>query len=144
MSTMSLSRRQRRQMKRLGEEADRAVEGDRRYFDRWPDRTYRIRLASYAERQQIEIVQGGPIRPAPDQAVFVVMKRLGPGVRMKATVIGPRESIGEELSDAEAGSIYEGYADHHPEMRKREEMMRAAYVRLGGTPPDQQAGGPRA
>lgn len=130
MSTMSLSRRQRRQMRRLGEEADRAVEGDRRYFDRWPHRTYRIRLVSAAERKQVELFQGHPIRPDPDQAVFVVMKQLAPGVRMKATVIGPRESIGEELTDAEAGSIYESYADIHPEVRRREEMMRAAYVQL--------------
>ena len=136
MSTMSLSRRQRRQMKRLGEEADRAVEGDRRFFDRWPNRTYRIRLASHAERQQIEIVQGGRIRAADDQAVFVVMKQLAPGVRMKATVIGPRESIGEELTEAEAGSIYESYADIHPEVRRREAMMRAAYVRLKAEPQD--------
>lgn len=99
MSTMSLSRRQRRQMKRLGDEANRAVEGNRRFFDRWPGRTYRTRLASSAERQQIEIVQGGPIWAGGDQAVFVVMKQLAAGVRMKATAIGPRESIGEELSE---------------------------------------------
>jgi hypothetical protein len=142
MSTLNLSRQQRRQMKRLGEEADRAVEGDRRYFDRWPHRTYRIRLISSAERKQLEIFQGHPIKPSPDQAVFTVMKQLAPGVRMRATVIGPQESIGEELSDAEAGRIYEGYADHHPEMRRREAMMRDAYVRLGGTPPKQQEGGP--
>ena len=142
MSTVNLSRQQRRQMKRLGEEADRAVEGDRRYFDRWPGRTYRIRLASSAERKQVELFQGRPIRPDADQAVFVVMKQLGRGVRMKATVIGPHESIGEELTDAEAGRIYEGYADHHPEIRQREAMMRAAYVRAGGTPLNQQEGGP--
>lgn len=130
MSAASLTRQQRRQMKRLGEEADRAVEGDRRYFDRWPGRTYRIRLASPAERKQVELFQGRAIRPEADQAVFVVMKQLAPGVRMKATVIGPRESIGEELTDAEAGSIYEGYADHHPAIRQREAIMRAAYVRL--------------
>lgn len=139
--TIALTRQQRRQMKRLAEEADRAVESDRRFFDRRPDRTYRLRLLSGAERQQIEIVQGKPIRPPPDQAVFVVMKQLAPGVRMKATVIGPRESIGEELSDAEAGSVFEGYADFHPEMREREAMMRAAYVRLSG---EAQSKGPDA
>jgi hypothetical protein len=142
MSTMSLSRRHRRQMKRLGEEAARAVEGDRRYFDRWPHRTYRVRLVSAAERKQVELFQGRPIRPDPDQAVFVVMKQLAPGVRMKATIIGPCESIGEELTDAEAGSVYESYADLHPQVREREAMMRAAYVRAGGTPPNQQEGGP--
>lgn len=142
MTAMSLTRRQRRQMKRLGEEADRAVEGDRRYFDRWPHRTYRVRLISSAERKQLEMFQGHPIQPSPDQAVFTVMKQLAPGVRMRATIIGPLESIGEELTDAEAGSIYESYADIHPEVRRREEMMRAAYVRAGGTAPDPQEGGP--
>ena len=137
---MQLSRQQRRQMKRLGEEADRAVEGDRRYFDRWPHRTYRVRLVSTAERKQLELFQGRPIKPGPDQAVFVVMKQLAPGVRMKATIVGPSESIGEELTDAEAGSIYEGYADIHPEVRRREEMMRAAYVRLSGEAQGKGAG----
>lgn len=136
MSAASLTRQQRRQMKRLGAEADRAVESDRRYFDRWPHRTYRVRLISGAERKQLEIFQGRPIRPDPDQAVFTVMKQLAPGVRMRATIIGPRESIGEELTDAEAGSIYESYADIHPEVRRREEMMRAAYVRLKDEPQD--------
>lgn len=141
--TLQLNRQQRRKMKRLAEEADIAVEGDRRFFDRHVGRAYRLRLASWAERQQIELVQGGRLDPTPDQAVFVVMKQLAPGVRLKATVFGPRESIGEDLTDAEAGSVFEGYADIHPEMRQREAMMRAAYVRLGGTPPDQQKGGPQ-
>ncbi|QGY03580.1 hypothetical protein MMSR116_18060 [Methylobacterium mesophilicum SR1.6/6] len=102
---------------------------------------YRIRLVSSAERRQLEIFQGKPLRPDPDQAVFTVMKQLAPGVRMRATVIGPRESIGEELTDAEAGSIYESYADLHPEMRRREAMLRDTYVRPGGASPDQQSGG---
>lgn len=140
MSTMSLSRSQRRQMKRLGEEADRAVEGDRRYFARWPHRTYRVRLVSSAERKQLELFQGHPIRPDPGQAVFVTMKQLAPGVRLKATVVGPLESIGEELTDAEAGSVFESYADLHPQVREREAMMRAAYVRLGGKAQDKGPG----
>ncbi|KQS85266.1 hypothetical protein ASG32_18615 [Methylobacterium sp. Leaf361] len=141
--TLQLNRWQRRKMKRLTEEADSAVEGDRRFFDRHHARTYRLRLASQAERQQIELIQGGSLNLTPDQAAFVVMKQLAPGVRLKATVIGPRESIGEDFTDAEAGSVFEGYADIHPEMRQREAMMRAVYVRLGGTPPDQQEGGPQ-
>ncbi|MEE7450007.1 hypothetical protein MRF4_20570 [Methylobacterium radiotolerans] len=141
--TLQLNRQQRREMKRLTEEADSAVEGDRRFFDRHRGRTYRLRLASQAERQQVELIQGGSLNLTPDQAAFVVMKQLAPGVRLKATSIGPRESIGEDLTDAEAGSVFEGYADIHPEMRQREAMMRAAYVRLGGTPPDQQVGGPQ-
>lgn len=131
--TLTLSRQQRRAMQRHAEDADRAVEGDRRFFARWPARTYRIRLLSQAERRQVEIFRGKPIQPLPDQAVFTVIKQLAPGVRMRATVIGPQDSIGEELTDAEAGSIYEGYADHHPEVRQREAALLAA-VRLPGGP----------
>ncbi|WP_092047414.1 hypothetical protein [Methylobacterium pseudosasicola] len=123
-------------MQRHAAEADRAVEGDRRFFARWPDRTYRIRLLSQAERRQVEIFQGKPLRPEPDQAVFTVMKQLAPGVRMRATVIGPLESIGEELTDAEAGSIYESYADIHPAIRQREAMMRAAVCQPRGASQD--------
>ncbi len=139
--TLQLNRQQRRKMKRLTEEADSAVEGDRRFFDRHRGRTYRLCLASRAERQQIELIQGGRLNPTTGQAVFVVMKQLAPGVRLKATVFGPLESVGEDLTDAEAGAVFEGYADIHPEMRQREAMMRAAYVRLGGQS-DQQEGGP--
>lgn len=128
--TITLTRQQRRLMQRLGEEADRAVEGDRRFFDRHPARTYRVRLMSGAERQQVEIVQGAEITPAPDQAIFVVMKQLAPGVRMKATVVGPRASIGEELTEAAAACIYERYADIYPAIRDRENAMRAAVEHL--------------
>lgn len=128
--TINLTRQQRRQMQRLAEDADRAVEGDRRFFDRHPARTYRVRLMSGAERQQVEIIQGATITPAPDQAVFVAMKKLADGVRMKATVIGPRVSIGDELTDEEAGAVYEGFADRHSWVRDREAAMRAAVERL--------------
>lgn len=86
MSTMSLSRRQRRQMKRLGDEANRAVEGNRRFFDRWPGRTYRTRLASSAERQQLEIVQSAMETTVPSVAPPIEMAREVGSCRTKPEV----------------------------------------------------------
>ena len=131
------SRQQRRQMQRLADAIDLAVEGDRRFFTRFPDRSYRVRLISHAEKQSVEIAQGRPVLARSDQAVFVALKELADGVRLKLTVIGPRESVGEELTEAEAQSVFEGYADLHPYVREHEHQLRAAYERhrAAGDPP---------
>lgn len=128
--TINLTRQQRRQMQRLAEVADKAIESDRRFFDRYPSRTYRVRLLSHAERRQAEIIQGRPIVPAPGQAVFVVMKQLAPGVRMKANVVGSRAYVGDELTDDEARGVYEDFADLFPQMRDREAAMRTTVEHL--------------
>lgn len=125
--TIALTRQQRRQMQRLAGAADRAIEGDRRFFLRHPTRAYRVRLISQAERQQAEIIQGGAIVPAPDQAVFVAIKQLAKGVRLKVSVVGSRAYIGDELTDDEARNVFESFADLFPAIRDREAAMLSAY-----------------
>lgn len=131
--SITLSRQQRRAMQRYATEADQAVEGDRRFFARHPSRTYRVRVLSRAERAQMEAFQGGTFNLNPEAPIaFVALKQLAPGTRMKAVVFGPAFAIGEDLTEAEARSVYEGYADLHPHVREREAMMLAAMRRPGG------------
>lgn len=126
--SITLSRQQRR-----ANEADQAVEGDRRFFARHPSRTYRVRLLSRAEQAQLETLHGGEFSFTPEAPVaFAVLKQLAPGTRVKAVVFGPREAIGEELTEAEARSVFESCADRHPQVRQHERMMVDAMRQPGG------------
>lgn len=130
---VQLTRHQRRAMKRHAKAADKAIEGDRRFFKHFPNRSYRVRLLSVAERTQIEALQGGaPGLQSEHFAAFVVLKQLAPGVRLRGVVFGPAAAIGEELTEEEARSVWEGYAAHHPEVSKREADMLAITHRPGG------------
>lgn len=131
--TGQITRQQRRAMERQATEADQAIEGDRRFFVRHPLRNYRVRLLSQAERAQMEAFQGGTFNLTPEAPIaFLALKQLAPGTRLKVVVFGPAFAIGEELTEAEARSVYEGYADLHPHVREREAMMLAAMRRPGG------------
>ncbi|TXN73423.1 hypothetical protein [Methylobacterium sp. WL6] len=130
--TIQLSRQQRRTMQRLANEADKAIEGDRRFFVRHPSREYRVRLISKAEQRQTELIEGGTFNlTAATPAAFIALKQVAPGVRLKVVVFGPAEAIGEELCEADARDVFEGYADKHPQIRKQERMMRLAMAQLG-------------
>ena len=130
--TIQLSRQQRRLMQRLTNEADKACEGDRRFFARHTDRNYRVRLISKAEQRQTELIEGGTFNLTDaTPAAFIALKQVVRGVRLKVVVFGPAEAIGEELSEADARNVFEGYADKYPQIREQERMMRLAMTQPG-------------
>jgi len=45
MSNIQLARAQRRQMQKLGEKVDRITQADRKFFERFPHRQHRVRIA---------------------------------------------------------------------------------------------------
>ena len=59
MSTIQLTRAQRRQMQKLANQVDRVTQADRLFFERFPNRMHRVRLASRAEIEQRELIDGG-------------------------------------------------------------------------------------
>jgi hypothetical protein len=59
MSTIQLSRAQRREMRKLAERVDRVAQADARFFERFPNRKHRVRLASQAELSQYKIIDWG-------------------------------------------------------------------------------------
>jgi hypothetical protein len=91
-----MNRRRRDDLRqKLTDEVDRiACESDRRFFRDHPQRSHRIRHATWAEVSQMEEVDGAAAPVSPGKQCFVAVKQLQPGVRMRAFFIAP--AAGEE------------------------------------------------
>jgi hypothetical protein len=107
MSTIQLTRAQRREMQKLADRVDRVTQADRRFFERFPHRMHRIRLASQAEIEQNAILMGSDEMALPPwQQHFVAVKNVAPGHRMRLTVVGPTGAE-TDLGEEAARGIYE-------------------------------------
>ena len=60
MSGIMLTRAQRRQMQKMADKIDRITQADRLFFERFPHREIRVRLARQAEIEQQAILDGKP------------------------------------------------------------------------------------
>jgi hypothetical protein len=86
-----LSRQQRRRIKRLADQVDKVLETDRRFFERRPDRSYRVRRAFSAE-VEVEALVNGLASPPPlpgGFARFVAVGQFAPGVRERLFLTAP-------------------------------------------------------
>jgi hypothetical protein len=110
-STTSIwvSRSPRRQRRKLADQVDRITQGDRRFFERFPHRQHRVRLASAAELQQHEQLEGAPLGIPPGYRVFVVIRNVFPGARMRLFLPAP-EGRNTDVSEATARAIFETVA----------------------------------
>src|SRR4051812_10432421 len=98
-STYSLSWQERRRMRRLVNEAEATIAADAKYFQRFPVRTYRLRLAGPAEVAQCAVLKRvRAFTPHPGWALFALVKQVAPGVRIKAMSALPVEAAGDEYS----------------------------------------------
>src|SRR6478672_10200923 len=109
MSTIKLTRARRRRMKKLADRVDRITQGDRRFFERFPHRQHRVRLASEAELQQRELLEGAPLAIPPGFKVFVVIRNVSPGARMRLFLPAP-EGRETDVSEVTARAIFEAVA----------------------------------
>jgi hypothetical protein len=86
-------------------EIDRAREADNHFFERFPERRHRIRLASRAECKQFEIA-GGVVPP--DFRAYVVLAYSRDQEWLRLYVIGPvTDDI--DFTEERAASIFEGW-----------------------------------
>ena len=115
-----LSRPQRRRFEKLADRVDRMTKADRVFFERRPDRQHRVRLAHSAEIEQHEILDG-PIAAPTGCQVFVAVKNIAPGHRLRLFVLGI-EGSETDLSEEEACAIYE--MPQTDKSREVEEAMR--------------------
>ena len=94
-------------MRKLGERVDRVCAADRRFFERFPHRQHRVRLASKAEIEQHEIVDVGKVVwMPPGYSMFIVVRNVVPGVRLRAFM--RRLSNSEtDISESVARTIFE-------------------------------------
>jgi hypothetical protein len=121
MTTITLSRAQRRQMQKLGGRVDRVTNADRLFFERRPERQHRVRLASQAEIGQNEILSGEPMYMPPGCRAFCIVKNIMPGVRLRLFGRG-LEGSETDLSETMARAIYE--ATSTPRSREIEAALR--------------------
>ena len=112
MSTIKLTRARRRRMKKLADRVDRITQGDRRFFERFPHRQHRVRLASEVELQQRKLMEGAPLAIPPGFKVFVVVRNVFPGARMRLFLAAP-EGRETDVCEATARSVFEAVATPH-------------------------------
>jgi hypothetical protein len=101
-----MTRNQRRQLQKLADPVDRVVASDRKYFERFPHRQHRIRLASQAEIESAGIMQGEKIALAPDEQLYIAVKSIAPGSRLRLAIVGPRDAA-TDLPEDLAQALYE-------------------------------------
>jgi len=89
-SAVQLTRAQRRQIQKLADRVDRVAQDDRRYFERFPHRQHRMRIAGAAQIEQHSILNGAPCT-LPGSCIDAVVKNVAPGMLMRLLVF---ESVG--------------------------------------------------
>lgn len=87
-------------------EVDQVTEADRRYFERFPHRQHRLRLGSRTELEQLRIL-GRCL--APEYRLYVSVKNIVPGVRMRR-FFWCTEDLETEIGEARARHVFEAAA----------------------------------
>ncbi|WP_419828348.1 hypothetical protein [Methylobacterium sp.] len=128
-----LPRQRRRIMQRVAADAERITDADRKFFERFPHRSYRYRRAGHPEMVQLEAVYGAPIITEPGSVPFILIKNLAPGVRMRAFLPGPADEDGSTATEAELAYLWHGHCQRCPGVAEREAQLQVA-MRLPGGP----------
>ena len=84
---MSIDRSARRRLTRLTHENEITIAADARFFERRPDRSHRIRLASRAEVETLYLMHPNRERVA-DLRWYTVIRQLTRGMRFRVFVLG--------------------------------------------------------
>ena len=136
---ITLSRDQRRKLQRLSERIDRKIlSADRAFFERFPNRSHRVRLASQLELQANKLLNPTSPEPPDGYAAYVAVRQLRPGIRMRGFFIDP--SGGDtDLSEDEAHALYERVSASYPQARTIEQQLRTKPA----TPSDEGGNQPR-
>ena len=84
---------------------DKAMESDRRFFERWPERTCRIRRAYPGEIEELHRPAGYEFVRLPKGWVYVVaVRNIAPGARIRMPMLAPRTNS-LDVSEAEADAV---------------------------------------
>ena len=109
MNTIQITRAQRRRLQKLAEKVDRVTRADAKFFERFPHRRHRVRLASDAEIDQQEILEGEPVWMPQGCRIFAVVRNIAPGARLRLYIRG-LEGSETDLDEATARAIFEASA----------------------------------
>ena len=133
---MSARTRARRDMQALLQKAQQRVdcitEADARFFDRFPGRAHRARIASIAELDQNALMSGETDKaPEPGRRWFVVVRQIAPGVRLRLFSESAADADVDCMTEAEARDVFEFVAAGHPFAAQLEARLRAAVAKRG-------------
>jgi hypothetical protein len=110
-------------MQKLAERVDRVTQADRLFFERFPQRMHRVRLASRPEIEQQELIQGAILWAPPPCRIFAVVRNIAPGVRLRLMIRGV-EGAETDLTEEMAAAIFKDSAS--PKTWEIEAQMRKA------------------
>lgn len=103
--TPSLTAGQRRQMRKIADRVEQMTQADRRFFERFPTRQHRVRLASQAEIDERRILEELP--PIPDGLrFFIVVRQVASCIRMRALVVAPEDNE-TDIPEAQCRAIFQ-------------------------------------
>ncbi len=87
---------------------DRVTDGDRRFFERRPDRSYRVRLASAAEVETAGAVLDASTAPVSGGRWIMLIRKLAGDVRLRVMAQAQERVAGDLdlVSEDEAGRAY--------------------------------------
>ena len=106
MTSIWMSKSERRQLRKLTDNVDRITQADRKFFERRPDRQHRIRLASQAEIDQQTLLDGNPPWMPQGFRLFTVVRNVAPGYRLRLFVRN-LEGSETDLSEAACREVFE-------------------------------------
>jgi len=92
-------------LKRLYKEANRFTTTDRRFFNRFPERSYRIRRSCAAEIEAIGIFNKTSMALAPGRRWFTAVRQVSPGERLRVFLSG-RADFDTDVDDDTARDLW--------------------------------------
>jgi hypothetical protein len=92
----------------LSKRLDRVTQTDAEFFERFPQRQYRARLASADEIEQVQVAGGLQELPSDIWCYFSAVHQLEPGVRVRK-IVGVPKVTKTDVSEVNARAIFSGY-----------------------------------
>lgn len=105
-TSKKLTRYQRRRLKATGEELYRVADGDRKFFERRPERRHRMRLSSAVEMEQWNILLGYETVLPPGERMFTAVRHMEDGIRLRTYFSAPADAE-TDISEAIAKRIFD-------------------------------------
>jgi hypothetical protein len=104
-TTPRLSPSQRRQMRKIANRVEQMTQADRLFFERFPTRQHRVRLASQAEIEERRILENLP--PVPNGLrFFIAVRQVAPCIRMRALLVAPEDNE-TNMPEAQCREIFQ-------------------------------------
>ncbi len=128
---MTMSRADRRRLERHQPSVDRVTEADAKFFERFPNRHHRVRLAAVAEVAQNAVMASDEdMTPISGARWIVMVKQVQPGVRMRAFA---QATGGDDfdLGEDEARDLYAAKVRLGSRLHAIEAQVRAALATMG-------------